>query len=132
MKKGKGTPTKKRKKARRKTSSDSQPWYGVKLLYQHIRPDITLHTYEERVLIVVAVNFEKAIAKAEKISKRSYESETVKYLGYAMAFNIFAGAGPLPEGSEVFSLLRTSKLAAEKYIDRFHDTGSELAGHPIN
>ncbi len=76
----KATPAKKQKKSSHKASSNSQPWYGVKLLYQHLRPVASSNVYEERVLIVIAASFEKAIAKAEKLSKKTYESETIKSL----------------------------------------------------
>lgn len=104
--------------------AQSEPWYGVRMLYQHT--GLSEQTFEERVLIVRAPNFDAAIETAEGLSKEEYESDTTKYLGYAMAFNIFDEEGSaLGAGTEVFSLMRTSHLTAEDYIDRFHDTGRE-------
>jgi hypothetical protein len=45
-------------------------------------------------------------------------------LGLAQAFHLFVGAD-LDDGAEVFSLMRTSDLPADEYVDRFFDTGDE-------
>ena len=101
-----------------------EPWYGVRLVYRHLG---SVPSYEERVLIVRANDSDSAIARAEQLSRQNYESETTVYTDYAMAFNIFdEDRDCLPEGVEVFSLIRKSNLDADAYLDRFHDTGSEF------
>ena len=108
--------------------SNTEPWYGVRLVYRLIFA--SQQVYEERVLIVRAESGDDAILQAETLSK-DYESETTEYLGYAMAFHIFDENGPsLGPGIEVFSLMRTSELEPDAYIDRFHDTGSERCREP--
>jgi hypothetical protein len=103
-----------------------EPWYGVRLVYQ-LAGSARQH-YEERVIVVRAEDFDNAIARAEALSKQNYEFETTIYVGYAMAFNIVDEQGEtLPEGVEVFSLMRESELQPEAYLDRFHDTGNECA-----
>jgi hypothetical protein len=102
----------------------NEPWYGVRLIYQLI--GASRRAYEERVILVRANSSEVAIAQAEKYSQ-DYESDTTIYTGYAMAFNIFDENGPsLGAGVEVFSLIRQSELDVDAYLDRFHDTGSEI------
>ena len=101
-----------------------EPWYGVRLVYRHL--SMKKPSYEERVLIVRAENFEAAIESAERLSRDNYESKTTIYTGYAMAFNIIDEDGPaLGDGVEVFSLMRRSELDADDYLDRFYDTGAE-------
>lgn len=102
-------------------------WYGVKLIYQ--LTGFAESAFEERVVIVRASQFDEAIARAEAMSF-DYESTEVVYLGYAMACHIADESGPsLGEGAEVFSLIRTSNLSPERYLDHFHDTGAERARH---
>ncbi|MCL4852581.1 MAG: DUF4288 domain-containing protein [Bryobacteraceae bacterium] len=105
----------------------TEPWYGVRLVYRLTgRPT---PAYEERILIVRADGFGEAIAKAERYSK-DYEDATTIYTDYAMAFHIVDEDGSsLGEGVEVFSLIRDSDLDIDEYLDRFHDTGREYAGH---
>jgi hypothetical protein len=105
---------------------DQEPWYGVRLVYR--LTGSAEPAYEERILIVRAVDSDDAIARAEQISRDAYESETTIYSDYAMAFNIFDENGDsLGDGVEVFSLIRKSRLDVGDYLDRFHDTGAECA-----
>ncbi len=104
--------------------STGEPWYGVRLVYQHNR--LSGHAYEERILIVRAKSAEAAIEMAEAISVQEYEDESTVRLEYAMTFNIFDCDGPcLPPGTEVFSLIRDSDLTPDEYLNRFHTTGAE-------
>lgn len=105
--------------------ANPEPWYGVRLIYR--LTGMSRLAYEERIVIVRAESDDDAIAKAEQYSK-DYESDTTEYVRYAMAFHIFDENGPcLGPGTEVFSLIRQSDLDPNAYIDRFHDTGNELA-----
>lgn len=45
--------------------------------------------YEERIVIVRADDSDSAILRAEQLSRDTYESETIVYTKYAMAFHIF-------------------------------------------
>jgi hypothetical protein len=104
---------------------NSEPWYGVRLIYR--MTGCSRQSYEERITIVRARSGDDAILQAERASKE-YEDETVKYIGYAMAFNIVDENGPaLGPGREVFSLIRYSELEPGEYLDHFHDTGNECA-----
>ena len=104
--------------------SEHEPWFGVRLLYRHTRT--RGQTYEERILIVRSKTAEDAIETAESLSAQEYEDETTERLDYALSFNIFDCDGPcLQHGTEVFSLMRDSRLTPDEYLDRFHDSGSE-------
>lgn len=105
---------------------ESEPWYGVRLIYQLTGSSDA--AFEERILIVRADNAESAILRAETISRESYESDTTIYTDYAMAFHVFDENGEaIGEGVEVFSLIRKSDLGVNEYLDRFHDTGNECS-----
>ncbi|MCU1601431.1 MAG: hypothetical protein JWO22_2140, partial [Frankiales bacterium] len=45
-----------------------------------------------------------------------------EYLELAQAFELFDDPG---HGAEVFSLMRTSRLEPDAYLDTFFDTGTE-------
>lgn len=105
---------------------NSEPWYGVRIVYR--LTGVSDPAYEERIVIVRAESFDDAIARAEKLSRENYESDSIVSTGYAMAFHIFdAARDSLSEGVEVFSLIRRSPLDTPEYLDRFHDTGNEFA-----
>ncbi|MEZ6092920.1 MAG: hypothetical protein R3C03_01595 [Pirellulaceae bacterium] len=108
--------------------SEHEPWFGVRLLYRHLRA--TGQTFEERILIIRSPTAEDAIEATEKLSIQDYEHETTERLGYAMTFNIFDCNGPsLPNGSEVFSLIRDSDLTPAVYLDRFYDSALSGRAH---
>src|SRR5260370_33572395 len=70
-----------------------------------------------------AMAFEAAIEGAEAEAKQYAAATDFEYLGLAQAFGL--KADQIADGSEVFSLIRTSPLAPDEYINRFFDTGSE-------
>jgi len=94
-------------------------WYGVRCIFKwRDRP-----AYEERVTVWRAMSFEAAIERAEAEAKQYAAATDFEYLGLAQAFGL--KADQIADGSEVFSLIRTSPLAPDEYINRFFDTGSE-------
>ncbi len=94
-------------------------WYGVRCLFKwRDRPE-----YEERVTLWRATSFEAAIERAEAEASEYGADTELEYLGLAQAFDL--KADQIADGSEVFSLIRTSPLAPREYINRFFDTGSE-------
>jgi hypothetical protein len=102
-------------------------WYAVRCVFrsawmetEHV-PDEQL--YEERVTIWQASSSEEAIALAEAEAEE-YAGDEDEYLELAQAYQMFDG---LAHGAEVFSLMRTSKLEPDEYLDAFFDTGDERA-----
>lgn len=98
-----------------------EPWYGVRLIYQHygLSEEASQNVYEKRIVIVRAESGEAAIEIAEEYSSKDYENETTEYLGCANSFNIFDENGPcLGPGTEVFSVLQKSSLPPGDYLDR--------------
>jgi hypothetical protein len=80
--------------------------------------------YEERVTLWHSQDADEAI--------RSAEAEAAEYVSLweeavvLPLFQSFRLDGPPSSGSEAFSLIRRSDLAADDYLSAFFDTGSEL------
>ena len=102
-----------------------EPWYGAKCIFRH--SDLKGedgHVYEERVVLIKAESEDEAIERAEKEAKEYAEAvEACSYLGFVNVFHIYDE--DLKDGTEVYSLMRDSKLGKKKYLTRFFDTGKE-------
>ena len=102
-------------------------WYAVRCVFRSawaeaedaLPPDE--HLYEERVTLWQASSAEEAIALAED-EAAEYADDDDEYLGLAQAFLLFDSPG---HGAEVFSLMRSSRLEPDDYLDAFFDTGAE-------
>ncbi|WP_267420304.1 MULTISPECIES: hypothetical protein [unclassified Curtobacterium] len=92
-------------------------WFGVRCVFRHGGS-----TYEERIVIVLAADFDHAIAKAEDDAAEYADDVNAEYVGLAQAFALFDDLG---DGSEVFSLMRDSDLTPDEYLTAFFDTGDE-------
>lgn len=109
-------------------------WYAVRCIFKSNWlavldevPDGSTY-YEERITIWRADSLDHAIALAEAEAVEYAEKlrPEDEYLGLAQAYNL---DGPPEHGAEVFSLLRTSSLSPDDYINAFFDTGAENQGH---
>ena len=102
----------------------SKPWFTVRCIFRHqgLQPDDQGFVYEERVVLVQAIDIDEAIAKAEQ-GAGSYIGANAEYLGFAQAYEL--PSETLNDGTEVFSLMRSSKLAPSAYIGHFFYTGFE-------
>jgi hypothetical protein len=94
-------------------------WYGVRCILKR-RND---SAYEERITVWRADSFKGAIELAEAEAKAYAVPVNFEFLGLAPAFD--TRAMRISNGSEVFSLIRTSSLEPHEYLNRFFDTGSE-------
>lgn len=103
----------------------TEPWYGVRCVFQHGpsvgNPELT--SYEERVVLLKADSLEQALVKAEREARQYAADVNATYTGLAQAFHI--AEDEITELSEVFSLVRDSRLAPEEYLNRHFDTGAE-------
>jgi hypothetical protein len=103
-------------------------WFGVRCLFRHFNlvaeDGSTFQTYEERVVVVRALDFDWAIKKAEREAVQyAHGCGACEYLGFANCFDM--RESEIVDFTEVYSLMRKSTLAPEDYIDRFYDTGDE-------
>jgi len=102
---------------------NDEPWYSAKCIFRHNdRKDGDSNMYEERIVLLKAENLDEAIIRAENEAKQ-YVSDlpTCEYLGFVDVFHLFDET--IEDGTEVYSLMRQSKLDKEKYLNNFYDTG---------
>lgn len=78
--------------------------------------------YEERVTLWHTRDADTAILRAEAEAEDYAADIDAEYLGLAQGYLLF---DPVGDGAEVFSLLRTSPLDPESYLDHYFDTGAE-------
>lgn len=104
-------------------TSPGHDWFSVRCLFHcvNLAPDL----YEERVTLWRADSFEEAIALAEAEAAEYAEMVDFRYIGLAQAYLLDDEVG---HGAEVYSLMRSSGLPPEEYLDTFFDTGSEHQG----
>ncbi|MGA3214826.1 MAG: hypothetical protein ABSD97_03950 [Acidimicrobiales bacterium] len=100
-------------------------WFTVRCIFQ--TPSDGGSLYEERLTLWQAENFHHAIALAEKEAEGYARANGVKYVGLAQAC-LLAEPDPPVSGSEVFSLVRESRLSPTDYLDGFFATGEERQG----
>lgn len=106
----------------------AQEWYAVRCVFRSawaetsegLPPDV--HLYEERITLWQATSAEEAIALAEAEAVEFADDED-DYLDLAQAYKLFDEPGA--QGAEVFSLMRSSSLDSDAYLDTFFDTGDE-------
>jgi hypothetical protein len=102
-----------------------EPWYGARCIFQHQNLQAKVpggFVYEERLILVFAASEEEAIEKAEA-EAAEYAGSDSTYLGYVDVFHVYETQ--IGEGTEVFSLMRSSNLMPEEYLNRFFDSGAE-------
>jgi hypothetical protein len=104
---------------------DDEPWYSAKCIFLHA--DVQSENgrvYEERVVLLKAENLDEAIEFAEKeATEYAQNLEGCSYLGFVSVFHIYDET--IESGTEIYSLMRDSKLDKNKYLNRFYDTGKE-------
>lgn len=108
--------------------TSNEPWYGAKCVFLHTGTQSTDgRVYEERVILVKASSFDEAISRAEVMAKEYVkELDDCTYTGFVNAFHIYDES--VGDGSEVYSLMRTSALSADDYLNTYYDTGFEHTG----
>ncbi|MFN3988050.1 MAG: hypothetical protein ACK4KV_21385 [Rhodocyclaceae bacterium] len=85
------------------------------------------HLYEERITAWNADSLEEAIDLAEE-DAIEYAKGEAKALDVFQGYWLFDEIGLIPQGAEVFSLLRESDLDETEYVATFFETGFEHQG----
>ena len=103
---------------------DVEPWDSVRCIFRHRAAQVHPSTYEERIILLRAHDFDDALRRAEE-EARGYAGslEGVEYLECLDCYHLFEDV--VGDGTEVFSLMRDSELGPRDYISRFFQTGSE-------
>ena len=87
------------------------------------------YLYEERITAWSAISIDEAIELAEGEAKIYAEDNGFVVLDLFQGYWLFNRVGILPQGSEIFSLIRESNLEDDPYLDAFFDTGMERQSH---
>lgn len=105
----------------------AKEWYGARTVYRldgYQSEADSAHLYEERIVVVKASSFDAAIAQSEQEAASYAATESgITYLGFVNVFKIVDDS--ITNNTEVYSLVRESRLGSNDYLDRFFDTGSE-------
>jgi len=80
--------------------------------------------FEERVVSVQASTFEEAIKMAEDEGQIYADSIGGRFLNFVQCYEAKEWSYQ-KKVSEIYSLIRESKLGDDEYIDKFEDTGRE-------
>lgn len=95
-------------------------WYSVRC---HFCVDGT--SYEERVTVWQATDFDAAILLAEAEARRYATSIGGTYLDSCDCYHLTSGSAAADHGLELYSLVRTSDLDPDTYLRTFFFTGDE-------
>jgi hypothetical protein len=108
-------------------AQQKKDWYSVRCLFRikGFNDSPKKYVYEERLTIWRTNSIEEAIELAEEEGKTYVGDDQSEYLGLAQGYDPITSR--LTSGAEIYSLMRNSNLSAEKYLDRFFDTGDECA-----
>jgi hypothetical protein len=99
---------------------EATPWFSVRLILRLGGQALT--TYQERITVWRACDFDAAIALATDEAADYGEPIGADHLGLAQAYQLFDQPG---HGAEIFSLMRDSALTPEEYLAAFFATGTE-------
>ena len=102
-----------------------EPWYGAKCIFLHTGIESSPgQVYEERVVLVKAGGFDEAISRAEAMAEEYAKGVGgCSYTGFIDVFHIYDEK--IGDGTEIYSLMRTSDLSRDEYLNMFYDTGAE-------
>jgi hypothetical protein len=107
-------------------SANTRGWYAVRCVFGEVGSETVDEqrdwTYEERITLWAADSFDAALTLAESEAVQYASANEVTYLGFAQVFKL---AGEPEQGAEVFSVLRSSDLGPNEYLDHFFEAGLE-------
>lgn len=101
---------------------DGLEWFGVRCVFAWSGWDG--RPFEERITLWRARSLSHAVELAEQEASGYAKMNGLERLSLAQAFAVTEGT-EIGSGTEVFSLLRDSDLAPEKYLSAFFSTGRE-------
>ncbi|MCF7830821.1 DUF4288 domain-containing protein [Candidatus Gracilibacteria bacterium] len=109
-----------------------QEWYSVKCIFGiYGKKTDKIWGYEERIILVRAKSFKEAVELAEKEARKyceDYESNDkyFEYENFISVFHLFDGK--ICNFAEIYSLIRSSDLERDEFLDKYYDDGSEHSG----
>ena len=104
--------------------NDSQePWFAARCIFCHLLAG-TETTFEERIVLLRAASEEDAFRLAEEdAGEYAAGLEGCVYTGFVDLFHLFETE--VGHRTEVFSLMRSSDLSEQEYLNRYYNTGLE-------
>lgn len=103
---------------------NAEPWYSARCIFRHRASAPLPASYEERIVLLKADDFDDAVRRAEEDARMYADSlEDVEILLSIDVYHLFVDS--VGDATEVFSLIRDSDLGPDEYISRFFQTGSE-------
>ena len=106
---------------------DDEPWYSARCIFEAcgLPAPEGRHVYEERIVLIRADSDDEAMQKAERFAEQYAAACGFDYLGHVMTYHMPESV--IGDGTEVFSLMRTSPLGADDFIRRYFSDGTEHA-----
>ncbi len=103
-------------------------YYSARCIFQftHKNSDKYKYNYEERVVLLRANSFDKAIAQAVDEADLYADSNEGLYSGLINVYRLYDPVRfKIQRIFEVYSSMRKSNLEMDEYLDRYFDTGDE-------
>jgi len=100
---------------------EAKIWFGVKSIICHKKNTIDYISYEERVVLFLANDFNNAIEQAA-IEADAYclNDDSVTNCNFYDAYKIFDDDEKIVQHTEVFSSLKKSTLNIQEFLDTYH------------
>lgn len=95
-------------------------WFSVRCHFQ-----LASNTYEERITIWLAAEFEAALEMAEQEARDHAAERGAQYLESCDGYRMTESTLNAQPGQQIYSLIRTSSLAPAAYLRQFFFTGAE-------
>lgn len=94
------------------------------MIHHNLKRKGGFKVYEERIVLFRARDFDEAIRIAEKEAEDyCLDLDDAEYLGHINVFDL--SEDKVVVGSEVYSLMRESRLSPSAYLKRFFESGGE-------
>ena len=98
-------------------------WFSVRSHYRFVGLDDGRDVFEERVVLFEARDDEDAVAMADQ--EAAEYAERVGPCEVLPLLQSYALVDEPQSGAEIYSLMRTSDLEPDSYVNHFFDTGEE-------
>lgn len=96
-----------------------QTLFSAKCIFRFLETEARRQIYEERIVLVRADNFDAAIQKAEKNSRKYCKNDNnCEFVGLVDVFELFDKK--VDDKSEIFSSMQTNDLDPDDFISQFY------------
>ena len=105
---------------------NDEVWYAARCIFRFdaLSDDEPGPVFEERITLHRAESFEEAFEKAERAAREYDAEDGPEFVDCTGVYHLFDEPA---DGAEVFSLLRIADMEPSEYLNRFFQTGGEVA-----